>query len=82
MSENRTQSILRQAEEYKIDGCIHFLPWGCRVSSNAAGVIKDSLMKEMGIPTLTLDSCYMDPNLFVESQVKAKMEGFIEMMEK
>ncbi len=82
MSENRTQTILKQAEDYKIDGCIHFLPWGCRVSSNAAGVIKDALMKEMGVPTLTLDSCYMDPNLFVESQVKAKMEGFIEIMEK
>jgi len=82
MSKNRTRSILQKAQDYKVDGCIHFIPWGCRVSSNAYGVIKDALMKELGIPTLSLDSCYMDPNLFVLPNVKAKMEGFLEMMDK
>lgn len=82
MSQRRTKSIVEKARDYKVDGCIHFIPWGCRVSSNAYGVIKDNLMKELGVPTLSLDSCYMDPNLFVLPQVKAKVEAFLEMIDK
>ena len=82
MSQRRTKSIIEKARDYKVDGCIHFIPWGCRVSSNAYGVIKDNLMKELGVPTLSLDSCYMDPNLFVLPQVKAKVEAFLEMIDK
>lgn len=40
------------------------------------------MMKGMGIPILTLDSCYMEPNLFVVPQVKAKVEAFLEMIDK
>ncbi len=57
-------------------------PFSENVRTNAYGVIKDTLVKELGIPTLTLDSCCMDPNLFVLPQVKAKVEGFLEMIDK
>ncbi|HHY45839.1 MAG TPA: 2-hydroxyacyl-CoA dehydratase [Firmicutes bacterium] len=77
--ERRARTVLRLAEEYHVDGVIHFSHWGCRQSSGGALMIKDYL-KEHGVPMLILDGDCIDRRNYAEGQAMTRLEGFVEML--
>jgi benzoyl-CoA reductase/2-hydroxyglutaryl-CoA dehydratase subunit BcrC/BadD/HgdB len=80
LAQNRVNRVLHLAEEFKVDACIHFSQWGCKVASNSAGVIKDALEKELGIPTLILTGDYMDVRNYSENTYRTQFESLMEML--
>ena len=77
--DNRINAILSHVREYKIDGAVLFVHWGCRQSNGGARIIKDSL-KKIGIPTLVLDGDCVDQNNYSHGQTKTRMQGFLEIL--
>jgi benzoyl-CoA reductase/2-hydroxyglutaryl-CoA dehydratase subunit BcrC/BadD/HgdB len=77
--ENRVQNARRLAEEYRVDGAIHFSHWGCRQGCGGVRVLKDSLM-ELDVPLLNLDGDGIDSRTYSPGQEKTRVEGFLEML--
>ena len=81
-AERRLQILLKIAEEYKIDACIHFSQWGCQIADGSAKMIRDVLEERLGIPTLILEGDYMDFRINSEEQIKAKLTSFMDILGK
>lgn len=78
-AERRVSHLARLAEEYRVDGAIHFNHWGCRQSSGGAYLVKKAL-QEKGIPTLILDGDCVDEREFQEGQISTRLEAFLESL--
>lgn len=79
-AERRLQILLKIAEEYKIDACIHFSQWGCQIADGSAKLIRDAMEERLGIPTLILEGDYMDFRINSEEQIKAKLASFMDIL--
>lgn len=79
-AEKRVGIIKKMAEDYNIDGAIHFSQWGCRQSAGSAFIVKETL-KDMGIPTLILNGDALDERGYEPEQIKTRLEAFIELLE-
>ena len=77
--DNRLNTIIKMASDYKIDGAILYSHWGCRQSNGGARIIKDKLNK-YNIPTLVLDGDCVDKNNASQGQVRTRIQGFIEIL--
>jgi len=77
--EHGARSVLRLAEEYRVDGAVHFSHWGCRQACGGVRVLKDSLM-ELSVPLLNLDGDGIDSRPYSPGQEKTGVEGFLEML--
>ena len=80
VAQHRVDRVLQLAKEFKADAIIHFSQWGCKVAANCAGVIKDALEEELGIPTLILTGDYMDARNFSEATYRSQFETLMEML--
>lgn len=63
------------------DAVINFCHWGCRQSSGGVMILRD-MLKEKGIPFLTIDGDGVDRRNGHEGQVRTRLEAFFEMVEK
>lgn len=79
-AQHRVERVIQMAREYRVDGCIHFSPWGCRVTSGSARMIKDALKNELGLPTLILEGDYIDKRCYSEEEIRTRLEEFIERL--
>lgn len=77
--EKRTQMNLEAAKKYNIDAVIHYSIWGCRQSTSGAPSIQRAFQDE-DIPFLILDGDCVDPTQCSISQVKTRLEAFLEMI--
>ncbi len=75
--ENHARNVLRPAEEYRVDGAIHFSHRGCRQSCEGVRVLKYSLMK-LGVPLLNLNGDEVDSRTYSPGPEKTRVEGFLE----
>ncbi len=78
--EHRAELALKLAEEYQVDGVIHFSHWGCRQSSGGEYVIRD-MMRKRDIPLLILDGDGIDSRNYSREQTRLRLEAFLEMLE-
>jgi benzoyl-CoA reductase/2-hydroxyglutaryl-CoA dehydratase subunit BcrC/BadD/HgdB len=78
--ERRAGLALKLAEEYQVDGVIHFSHWGCRQSSGGEYVIRD-LMRKKDIPMLILDGDGTDSRNYSKEQTRLRLEAFLEMLD-
>ncbi len=78
--ERRAELALKLAEEYDVDGVIHFSHWGCRQSCGGEYVIRD-MMRKKDIPMLILDGDGTDSRNYSKEQTKLRLEAFLEMLE-
>lgn len=74
------ESVVRNAEEYKVDGTVFYAHVGCRQAAGTLKLYKDALTKA-GIPMLTLDFDILDPTVASESEIRQKLEQFFELLE-
>ncbi|MEM4700347.1 MAG: 2-hydroxyacyl-CoA dehydratase family protein [Candidatus Nezhaarchaeales archaeon] len=79
--EFKLRMLDRLVREYRLDGFILPTNWGCRFMSIGNVDAKNFLQERHGIPSLVLDMDATDWRLFLEDQVKSRMEAFVEAME-
>jgi len=77
--ERRASYLASLAEEYRLEGAIHFNHWGCRQSCGGAQLVKQAL-QEKGIPTLILDGDCVDEREYQEGQISTRLEAFLESL--
>jgi benzoyl-CoA reductase/2-hydroxyglutaryl-CoA dehydratase subunit BcrC/BadD/HgdB len=75
----RARLACRLAQEYQVDGALHFNHWGCRQGCGGVRVIKDALA-EVGVPMLSLDGDGTDDRNYAPGQEKTRVEAFLEMV--
>jgi len=79
--ERRLHVIKTMAENFAVDGVIHFSHWGCRQNSGSLKIIRDYLRRE-GIPLLLLDGDCADSRNNAPGQLRTRIDGFLEMLAK
>jgi benzoyl-CoA reductase/2-hydroxyglutaryl-CoA dehydratase subunit BcrC/BadD/HgdB len=80
--EARIQYFEKTVSEYHIDGVILHENLSCRPSSAGMIDLKNAIQRDCGIPVLMLQCDMNDPRAYSEAQIKTRIEGFIELMEK
>jgi len=77
----RYDQIRRYVQEWNADGVvIHFVK-SCRLFSAGQGDMRDYFTKQLGIPTLYIESDLEDPRYFAEAQTKNRIDAFFETLE-
>ncbi len=77
--EQRLKGVLQLAEEYNVDGAIHFSTMACRHANASARLISDVLEKR-NIPFLELDGDMSDQRNYSPERTRSLLESFIEVM--
>jgi benzoyl-CoA reductase/2-hydroxyglutaryl-CoA dehydratase subunit BcrC/BadD/HgdB len=77
--EQRLSGVLQLAEEYDVNGAIHFSTTACRHANAAVRVIGDALEKK-GIPLLELDGDMSDQRCYSPDRTKSLLETFVGLM--
>ncbi|HXY50939.1 MAG TPA: 2-hydroxyacyl-CoA dehydratase family protein [Terriglobales bacterium] len=77
----RYQQIRRYVEEWNADGLIIHFVKSCRLFSAGQGDMRDYFTKQLGVPTLYIESDLEDPRYFAEAQTKNRIDAFFEALE-
>ena len=77
--EQKIRRLLSLAEDYSVDGVVHFLHWGCRWNYGQNALFKEAL-KKAGLPFLGLDGDAVDQRATPYGQVATRLEAFLEML--
>ncbi len=77
----RYDQIRQYVEEWNADGLIIHFVKSCRLFSAGQGDMRDYFTKQLGIPTLYIESDLEDPRYFAEAQTKNRIDAFFETLE-
>ena len=77
----RYQQIRRYLEEWNADALIIHSVKSCRLFSAGQGDMREYFSKELGIPTLLIESDLEDPRYFSEAQMRNRIDAFFEALE-
>ncbi len=77
--ERRTDILVKLAREYKVNGAINPVHWGCRQSGGAKVLFKEALA-EINVPVINLDVDCVDDRNYSEAQLWTRLEAFMEML--
>ncbi len=76
---NRINLIENLAQEYQVDGVIHYSHWGCRQGCGGVRPIADKL-NQLDVPFMELHGDCIDPRQESSGQTRTRLEGFRELM--
>lgn len=77
----RYDQIRRYMEEWSADALVIHSVKSCRLFSAGQGDMREYFTKELGIPTLLVESDIEDPRYFSEAQMKNRIDAFFESLE-
>lgn len=77
----RYEQIRRYVEEWNAQGLIIHFVKSCRLFSAGQGDMRDYFTKQLGIPTLYLESDLEDPRYFSEAQIRNRIDAYFEALE-
>jgi benzoyl-CoA reductase subunit B len=77
----RYEQIRRYCEEWSADALVIHSVKSCRLFSAGQGDMREYFTKELGIPTLLVESDIEDPRYFSEAQMKNRIDAFFESLE-
>jgi benzoyl-CoA reductase subunit B len=77
----RYDQIQRYVQEWNADGVIIHFVKSCRLFSAGQGDMRDYFTKQLGVPTLYIESDLEDPRYFAEAQTKNRIDAFFESLE-
>ena len=77
----RVKLIVDLCKELSVDGVFYHNHLGCRYPAGDAMMVRDAILKELGIPVLMLEWDNFDPRSYNQQQYEAKLETFRTMME-
>jgi benzoyl-CoA reductase/2-hydroxyglutaryl-CoA dehydratase subunit BcrC/BadD/HgdB len=78
-AEKRVKAIVKLAEDYDVDGVIHFATPACYHENGSLRLISDAL-KERGIPLLNLEGDMTDERNYSPEQTLNKLNTFLEII--
>ncbi len=74
-------SVIKAAVDYNCDGAVLSYTPTCRALYINQQEIQNTLMEELGIPSILLESDMVDPSSFNEAQTMSRIDAFIEVVE-
>lgn len=74
-------SVVKAVVDYNCDGAILSYTPTCRALYINQLEIQNTLMEELGVPSLLLESDMVDPSSFNEAQTMTRIDAFIEIVE-
>ncbi len=77
----RYEQIHRYVQEWNADGVIIHFVKSCRLFSAGQGDMRDYFTRQLGIPTLYIESDLEDPRYFAEAQTRNRIDSFFEALE-
>ncbi len=77
----RYEQIRRYVEEWSADALVIHSVKSCRLFSAGQGDMREYFTKELGIPTLLIESDIEDPRYFSEAQMRNRIDAFFESLE-
>lgn len=80
-TDNFVITALRIARDYRADAAFFGTHIGCKEACATVRIVKDTLRRELGIPTYVIDHDPLVPSVTPPDVIKTKFEGFIEMLE-
>jgi benzoyl-CoA reductase subunit B len=77
----RYAQIRRYVEEWDADALVIHSIKSCRLFSAGQGDMREYFTKDLGIPTLLVESDLEDPRYYAEAQIKNRIDAFFESLE-
>ena len=77
----RYEQIRRYVEEWGADGVIIHFVKSCRLFSAGQGDMREYLTRQLGVPTLYIESDLEDPRYFAEAQTRNRIDAFFEALQ-
>jgi benzoyl-CoA reductase subunit B len=77
----RYAQIRRYVEEWEADALVIHSIKSCRLFSAGQGDMREYFTKELGVPTLMVESDLEDPRYYAEAQIKNRIDAFFESLE-
>ncbi|MBI4488127.1 MAG: 2-hydroxyacyl-CoA dehydratase [Deltaproteobacteria bacterium] len=77
----RYDQIRRYVQEWSADALVIHSVKSCRLFSAGQGDMREYFTKELGVPTLLIESDIEDPRYFSEAQMKNRIDAFFESLE-
>ena len=76
----RYDQIRRYVEDWGADALVIHSVKSCRLFSAGQGDMREYFTKELGVPTLLVESDLQDPRYFSEAQMKNRVDAFFESL--
>ena len=73
--------VVEQARKFKADGAIFNNNWGCKQAAGLGPMVRDELLRQCNVPTLTLNVDVIDATFTSRPEIEAQMDSFFEMIE-
>jgi benzoyl-CoA reductase subunit B len=77
----RYAQIRRYVEEWQADALVIHSIKSCRLFSAGQGDMREYFTRELGVPTLLVESDLEDPRYYSEAQIKNRIDAFFESLE-
>jgi len=78
---HRRQLLLEYYTQYRADAIVIHSVKSCRSFAAGEADFREMFVKEMGIPTLFIESDLVDPRYFQKAQMKNRIDAFFESLE-
>jgi benzoyl-CoA reductase/2-hydroxyglutaryl-CoA dehydratase subunit BcrC/BadD/HgdB len=78
--DRKVNLLIDLVKDFSVDGVILPTNWGCRMMSVNETIVKEVVYEKLGVPSLILDVDSSDWRSYNEAQVKAKIEGFLQIL--
>ncbi len=78
----RAKMALRLFNDYSLNGWILFINRSCKAVSAGVHELRRIFVEETGIPALTFESDMGDPRFYSETQVRTRIEAYLETLER
>jgi len=78
-ADRRVKSLAKMAEEYEVDGAIHFATPACHHENGAFRLIRDAL-RAKGLPVLNLEGDMTDERNYSPDLTASSLESFLEII--
>ena len=75
----RVAALTKLADEYEVDGVIHFSSHACRHENGSFRVVGDAL-KEKGIPVLNIEADMTDERNYSAEKTRVNLESYFEIL--
>jgi benzoyl-CoA reductase/2-hydroxyglutaryl-CoA dehydratase subunit BcrC/BadD/HgdB len=70
-----------KCRRFKVDAAIFNNNFGCKTGAGYGPIIKDELMRQVKVPTLTLHCDVLDHTFISRAEIESQMDSFFEMIE-
>jgi benzoyl-CoA reductase subunit B len=77
----RYRQIAKYVEDWDADALVIHSVKSCRLFSAGQGDMREYFTKELGVPTLMVESDLEDPRYYAEAQMKNRIDAFFESIE-